>query len=167
MMTPGWLAASWVQVEVGNRITWQMTRLPSGEILGGELDPNPLGLGFVESSVGEGGSALWNGVAGRSVIERFVVPIVRGSTAGDPLLSISVVWVLTSPASMNGVIPSGGSTNRPRSTCVLRIYGLPNGGSGSLSSDCSGGLGGDGSIGRYCGGGVAAHGLLLQGQWHR
>jgi hypothetical protein len=34
-----------VRVEVGNRITRRMTRLPSGEIHGGELETNPLGLG--------------------------------------------------------------------------------------------------------------------------
>jgi hypothetical protein len=48
-----------VRVEVGNRITRWMTRLLSGEILGGELNPNPLGLGFASSSVGDGGSGLW------------------------------------------------------------------------------------------------------------
>jgi hypothetical protein len=35
-----------------------MIQLPSGENLGGEPDPNLLGLGFVESGVGEGGSVL-------------------------------------------------------------------------------------------------------------
>jgi hypothetical protein len=48
-----------VWVEVGNRITRWMTRLPSGEIRGSELEPNPLGLGFAASGVGDGGSALW------------------------------------------------------------------------------------------------------------
>jgi hypothetical protein len=114
-----WPTAGRVCVEVGNWITQRMTWLPSGEILGNESDPNPLGLGFVESSVSEGGSALWNGVAGRSVIEISVVPLVRGSTASDPLLSSSIVGVLTSWATVNEVIPSGGPTNRPRSTCVL------------------------------------------------
>jgi hypothetical protein len=56
---PGWLAAGWVRVKVGNRITQQMTRLPSGEILGGELGPNLLGLGFASSGVGDGGCGLW------------------------------------------------------------------------------------------------------------
>jgi hypothetical protein len=56
---PEWLAASWVQEEVGNQITRRMTRLPSGEIHDGEPEPNPLGLGFVVSGVGDGGSALW------------------------------------------------------------------------------------------------------------
>jgi hypothetical protein len=51
-MAPGWPAAGRVRVEVGNQITRWMTRLPSGEILGGEPDPNPLGLGFAESGVG-------------------------------------------------------------------------------------------------------------------
>jgi hypothetical protein len=77
--------AGQVGVEVGNRITQWMMRLPSGECLGGEPDPNPLGLGFVESNVREGGSALWNGVVGRSLIERSAVPLVKGSTASDPL----------------------------------------------------------------------------------
>jgi hypothetical protein len=116
-MAPGWLAAG--RVGVGNRITWQMMWLPSGESLGGELDPNPLGLGFVESDVGKGGSALWNGVVGWSVIERSTVPLVKGSTTDDPLLSSSVVGVLTSPATVNGVMPSGGPASRPRSTCIL------------------------------------------------
>jgi hypothetical protein len=53
-----WLVIGQVRVEVGNRIIRQMTQLPNGEILGGEPDPNPLGLGFVEFGVGEGGSAL-------------------------------------------------------------------------------------------------------------
>jgi hypothetical protein len=56
-----------------------MTRLSSGEIRGGESEPNPLGLGFAVSDVGDGGSALWYGVAGRSLIVRSTVPLVRGS----------------------------------------------------------------------------------------
>jgi hypothetical protein len=87
---------------VGNQITRQMMLLPSGESLGGELDPNPLGLGFVKSGVSEGGSALWNGVAGRSVIERSDMPLVKGSTTDDPLLSSSIVGVLTRPPTVNG-----------------------------------------------------------------
>jgi hypothetical protein len=59
MMVPGWPMAGWVQVEVGNRITRQMIRLPSGEIRGDEPEPNLLELGFAVSSVGDGGSALW------------------------------------------------------------------------------------------------------------
>jgi hypothetical protein len=59
VIAPGWPVATWVQVEVGNQITRWMTQLPSGEILGGEPDPKPLGLGLVESGVGEGGSGLW------------------------------------------------------------------------------------------------------------
>jgi hypothetical protein len=58
-MAPRWSTAGWVRVEVGNRITRRMTRLPSGEILGGEPDPNPLGLGFASSDVGDGGFGLW------------------------------------------------------------------------------------------------------------
>jgi hypothetical protein len=48
-----------VRVEVGNRITRRMMRLPSGESRGGELDPDLLGLGFASSGVGDGGSSLW------------------------------------------------------------------------------------------------------------
>jgi hypothetical protein len=62
---------------------------------------------------------MWNGVAGRSVIERSAMPLIRGSTAGDPLLSSSIVGFLTSPATVNEVKPSGGLANRPRSTCDL------------------------------------------------
>jgi hypothetical protein len=36
-----------------------MMWLPSGESLGGESDPNTLGLGFGSSGVGDGGSGLW------------------------------------------------------------------------------------------------------------
>jgi hypothetical protein len=52
-------ADGWVRVEVGNRITRQMMWLPSGESLGGEPDPNPLGLGFSSFGVGDGGFGLW------------------------------------------------------------------------------------------------------------
>jgi hypothetical protein len=96
------------------------------------------------------------------VIERSVVPIVRVSTASDPLPS-SVAGALTSPATTNGVAPSGGPASRPRSTCNLGVWGTPNGGSGVPGSDCSGTLGRDDSMGRYCGGGVAAIGPLLWG----
>jgi hypothetical protein len=116
---PGWPAAGRVRAELGNQITQRMIQLPSGESLGGEPDPNLLGLGFVDSGVSEGGSALWNDVVGRSVIERSAVPLVRGSTTGDPLLSSSVVGVLTSSATVNGVMPSGGPASRLRSTCAL------------------------------------------------
>jgi hypothetical protein len=94
--------------------------LPSRESRGGEPEPDPLGLGFVMSDVGDGGSALGWGVAGRSLIMRSVVPRVRGSNANDPLSS-SVVGVLLCPVTMNGVMPSGGPANRPRSTCVLGL----------------------------------------------
>jgi hypothetical protein len=59
VIDPRWPATSWVRVEVGNRITWWMMRLPSGESLSGEPDPNPLGLGFASFGVGDGGSDLW------------------------------------------------------------------------------------------------------------
>jgi hypothetical protein len=98
-----------------------MVRLPSGEILGGKPDLNPLGLRFVMSGVGDGGSALWYGAIGRSLIVRLVIPLVRGSTTNDPLSCSSVAGVLISPATMNGVMPSGRPANRPRSTCDLGV----------------------------------------------
>jgi hypothetical protein len=52
------------------------------------------------------------------VIERSVVPLVRGSIAGDPLPS-SLVGVLLGAGTMNGVTPSGGLTSRPRLSCDL------------------------------------------------
>jgi hypothetical protein len=55
----GWSVDSWVWVEVGNRITRWMIRLPSCESHGGEPEPNLLGLGFALSGVGDGRSALW------------------------------------------------------------------------------------------------------------
>jgi hypothetical protein len=115
-----WVAGR-VQVEVGNRITRWMTRMPSGEICGGEPKPNSLGLGFAVSSVGDGGSSLWYGVASRSPIMRSVIPLVRGSTAGDPLSCSSVAGVLISTATVNGVMPSGGPANHPRSTCDIGV----------------------------------------------
>jgi hypothetical protein len=63
-----------------------MTRLPSGEIRGGEPEPDPLGLGFASSNVGGDGSGRWKGVASQSVIERSTMPLVKGSTVGDPFL---------------------------------------------------------------------------------
>jgi hypothetical protein len=98
-----------------------MTRLPSDEIHGGEPVLNPLGLGFAVSGVGDGGSALWYGVVGRSLIVRLATPLVRGSTAGNPLSSSSVAGVLLGPATVNGVMPSGGPARRPRSTCDLGV----------------------------------------------
>jgi hypothetical protein len=47
------------------------------------------------------------------------VPLVKGSTTGDPLPSSSVAGVFTSPATVNGVMPTGGPANRSMSTCVL------------------------------------------------
>jgi hypothetical protein len=111
-----------VWVEVGNWITRQMTRLPSGEIRGGDPEPNSLGLGLASSGVGDGGSGRWKGVASRSLIMRLPIPLVRGSTTGDPLHSSSFdARVLTSLATVNGVMPTGGPTNRLRSTCVLGV----------------------------------------------
>jgi hypothetical protein len=80
---PGWPAAGRVRVEVGNWITRQMMWLPNGESCGSEPDPDPLVLGFAPSGVGDGGSAMWYG--GWSLIVRSIVPLVRGSTVGDPL----------------------------------------------------------------------------------
>jgi hypothetical protein len=64
------MAAGRVRVEVGNRVTQQMTRLPSGEMCGSDPEANLLGLGLVSSGVGNGGSSRWKGVAGRSLIVR-------------------------------------------------------------------------------------------------
>jgi hypothetical protein len=72
------------------------------------------------SGVGDGGSAPRRGIVGWSLIVRSVVPLVRGSTAGDPL-STSVVGALLGPATVNGVMPSCGPANRPRSTDVLGL----------------------------------------------
>jgi hypothetical protein len=110
-------AVGQVRVEVGNRITQWMTQLPSGEIRDGEPEHDP--LGFSSFGVGDGGSDRWKGVAGRSVIERSIVPLVRGSTAGDPFPSYSVAWVLLGAATVKGVAPSGGPASCPRSTCDL------------------------------------------------
>jgi hypothetical protein len=98
-----------------------MTRLPSGEILGGQLEPNPLRLGLASSNVSDGGSGLWKGVADRSLIVRSVMPLVRGSTTGDPLSSSSIVEVLLGAATVKGVMPSGGPASRPRSTYDLGV----------------------------------------------
>jgi hypothetical protein len=97
-----------------------MIRLPSGELCGGKPEPDPLGLGFVVSCVGAGGSAPGWEVVCWSLIVRSPMPRVRGSTAGDPLSS-SIAGVLLGPATVNGVVPSGGSANCPKSTCVLRL----------------------------------------------
>jgi hypothetical protein len=56
---PGWPVASRVRVKVGNRISRRMMQLPSGESHGGELEPDPLGLGFASFGVDDGGSGLW------------------------------------------------------------------------------------------------------------
>jgi hypothetical protein len=57
VMTLRWLAAGWIWVEGGNRITWWMIQLPSGEIHGGGPEPGSLGLGSAVSGVGDGGYA--------------------------------------------------------------------------------------------------------------
>jgi hypothetical protein len=89
-----------------------MIQLPSGAILSG------LGLGFAPFDVGDGGSTLWYGVAGRSLNVRSVVPLVRGSTTGVPL-PCYVAKALTSSATMKGMTESpsmsprgGGGMNR-------------------------------------------------------
>jgi hypothetical protein len=80
------------------------------QLLRGEIH-----LGFIESGVSEGGSAMWYAVAVRSLIIKSVVPLVRGCTIGDPLSYSSIAGVLTSLAT--GVMPSGGSANYPRDLC--------------------------------------------------
>jgi hypothetical protein len=90
--------------------------LPSREIHGGEPRPDPLGLGFASFGVGDGGSDRWKGVAGRSLIVRSAVPLVRGSAAGDTLSCSSVVGVLLGVATMKGVMPAGGPSSHPKST---------------------------------------------------
>jgi hypothetical protein len=47
------------------------------------------------------------------------VPLVRGSTASDPLPYSSVARVLPGAVTIKGVVPSGGPASRPRSTCDL------------------------------------------------
>jgi hypothetical protein len=59
MTALGWPATGRVWVEVGNRITRRVIRLPSGDSRGCEPEPDPLGLGFASSGVSDGGSALW------------------------------------------------------------------------------------------------------------
>jgi hypothetical protein len=115
------VAADRVRVEVGNRITRRMTRLPSGEICGGDPKPNPLGIGLASFGVGDGGSGWWKGVASRSLIVRSAVPLIRGSTTSDPLSCSSVTGVLLGAATVKGVMPSGGPTSCPRSTCDLGV----------------------------------------------
>jgi hypothetical protein len=97
-----------------------MTRLSSGEIRGGEPEPNLLWLRFAMSSVNDGGSDLWSGVAGWSLIARSVVPCIRGSIAGCPVSS-SVARVLLGLATVIGVLPSGGPANHPRLPCELGL----------------------------------------------
>jgi hypothetical protein len=121
VMAPRWSAVGRVRVEVGNRITRRMTWLPSGEIHSGDLESNLLGLGLASFDVGDGGSGRWKGVGTWSLIVRSDMPLVMGSTTGDPLSCSSVARVLTRLATMNGVMPSGGPANRPRSTCVLGV----------------------------------------------
>jgi hypothetical protein len=84
--------------------------LPSGEILAGEPEPDPLRLGFMVSGIGDGGS----GVPDRSLIVRSIVHQASDSTAGDP--PPSVAGVLLGLATVNGVMPSGGLAKHPRST---------------------------------------------------
>jgi hypothetical protein len=58
---------------------------------------------------------------GWSLIMRSVVPLVRGSTADDPLSSSSVAGVLLGAATVKEVMPSGGPASRLRSTCNLGV----------------------------------------------
>jgi hypothetical protein len=57
------------------------------------------------------------GCSGRSLIMRLAMPLVRDSTASDPLSCSYVVGILLGAATVKGVTPSGGPTNCPRSTC--------------------------------------------------
>jgi hypothetical protein len=98
-----------------------MTWLPSGEIHGDELEPNPLGLGLASFGVCDGGSGRWKGVDGRSLIVRSAVPLVRGSTASDPLSCSSVVGVLLGAATVNGMMLVGGLASHPKLTCDLGV----------------------------------------------
>jgi hypothetical protein len=47
------------------------------------------------------------------------MPLVRGSTTGDPVPSSSVAVVLLGAATVNEVAPSGGLTSYQRLTCDL------------------------------------------------
>jgi hypothetical protein len=121
MMAVGWPTTGRVWVEVGYWITRWMTQLPSGEIRSGDPEPNLLGLGLASFGAGDCGSGRWKGVVDRSLIVRSAVPLVRGSTAGDPLSCSSVAGVLLGAAIVKVVTPSGGPASRPRSTCDLLV----------------------------------------------
>jgi hypothetical protein len=74
------------------------------------------------------------------------VPLVRGSTAGDPLSRSSVAGALTSPTTVNGVAPSGGPASHPRSTWVLLVATVPwTGTEGAVSPPLVCSCGGDGA----------------------
>jgi hypothetical protein len=93
------------------------------------------------------------------MIERSVVPLVKRSTASDPLPS-SVPGVLLGAAIVKGEAPSGGPTSRPRSWDA----GYAKRWQQWLGNDCSGTLGGDGFMNRYCGGDVTILDPLLRGR---
>jgi hypothetical protein len=47
--------------------------------------------------------------------------LVRGSTSDNSVSFSSVAGVHLGAATMNGVMPSGGSASRPRPTCDLGV----------------------------------------------
>jgi hypothetical protein len=96
-----------------------------------ELDR--LGLGFLSTDVGDGGSSRVVGVPSRSLIMRLVVHQTSRSTTGDPpLLSIAGTPEASCSclmpdvhqldlATVNGVMPSGGLVKRSRSTDLFGV----------------------------------------------
>jgi hypothetical protein len=60
--------------------------LSTSEICGCEAEPDLLGLGFAMSSVGDGGSTLWYGVASQSLIVRSAVPVSAVPSPVAPFL---------------------------------------------------------------------------------
>jgi hypothetical protein len=108
-----------------------MTRFLCGESLGGrELEPDPLGLGFPTTGVGDGRSSRVVGVPSRPLIVRSVMHQINGSSADDPpppplfvagTLVASCSWLVPGihqldTAAVNGVMPFGGPVKHPRST---------------------------------------------------
>jgi hypothetical protein len=111
-----------------------MTLFPNGESLGyGEPEPDPLGLGFSLSDVGDGGSLWLLGVPNRPLTVRSAVRRTNGSTTGDPsppsvagTLEAFYCWLMPDvhhfdPTAVNGVMPSGDLVKRPRSIVVLGV----------------------------------------------
>jgi hypothetical protein len=111
-----------------------MTRFPCGERLGGgELEPDPLGLGFLMSDVGDGGSSWVLGIPSRSLIVRLVMRRTSGSTTGDPpplsvagILEASCCWLMPGvhqldPTAANRVMPLDGPIKCQRSIALLGL----------------------------------------------